>query len=48
MAVKIISGDDPETVTALARQAGLGPELPSLAGPDMEAMDDAEPSRGRE
>ena len=41
VAVKIISGDDPETVVALARQAGLGPEIPSLAGPDLAAMDDA-------
>ena len=41
VAVKIISGDDPETVVALARQAGLGPEIPSLSGPELEAMDDA-------
>ena len=41
VAVKIISGDDPETVVALARQAGLGPEIPSLSGPDLAAMDDA-------
>ena len=41
VAVKIISGDDPETVAALARQAGLGPEIPSLSGPGLEAMDDA-------
>ena len=41
VAVKIISGDDPETVVALARQAGLGPEIRSLAGPDLETMDDA-------
>jgi cation-transporting ATPase E len=27
---RVISGDDPETVTALARQAGLGPELELL------------------
>ena len=44
---KIISGDDPETVTALARQAGLGPDLVLLAGPDMDAMDDAELRAGR-
>ena len=41
VAVKIISGDDPETVVALARQAGLGPQIPFLSGPDLEAMDDA-------
>ncbi|HYO42300.1 MAG TPA: HAD-IC family P-type ATPase [Candidatus Limnocylindrales bacterium] len=40
VAVKIISGDDPETVAALARQAGLGPDIPLLAGPQLEAMDD--------
>jgi cation-transporting ATPase E len=39
VAVKIISGDDPETVAALARQAGLGPELPLLAGPDLDHLD---------
>lgn len=38
---RIISGDDPETVTALARQAGLGPELELLAGPEIDGMDDA-------
>ncbi len=38
---KVISGDDPETVTALARQAGLGPELRFVSGPEIEALDDA-------
>ena len=38
---KIISGDDPETVAALARQAGLGPEIRFVSGPDLEALDDA-------
>ncbi|MEZ4596047.1 MAG: HAD-IC family P-type ATPase [Chloroflexota bacterium] len=38
---RIISGDDPETVTALARQAGLGPELTLLSGPEIDTMDDA-------
>ena len=38
--VKVISGDDPETVVALAVQAGLGPELRSIAGPELDAMDD--------
>jgi cation-transporting ATPase E len=40
VAVKIISGDDPETVAALARQAGLGPDLPLLAGPELDKLDD--------
>ncbi len=39
---RIISGDDPETVTALARQAGLGPELEILSGPRIDEMEDAE------
>ncbi|HZQ99284.1 MAG TPA: HAD-IC family P-type ATPase [Chloroflexota bacterium] len=38
---KIISGDDPETVAALARQAGLGPELGLVSGPQLRGMDDA-------
>lgn len=38
---RVISGDDPETVTALARQAGLGPELRLLSGPEIDALDDA-------
>ena len=39
---RIISGDDPETVTALARQAGLGPELVLLSGPEIDRMADHE------
>ncbi len=38
--VKVISGDDPETVTALARQAGLGPDIRSISGPALDALDD--------
>ncbi len=38
---KIISGDDPETVAALARQAGLGSEIRFVSGPELEALDDA-------
>ncbi|HYN49113.1 MAG TPA: HAD-IC family P-type ATPase, partial [Candidatus Nanopelagicales bacterium] len=38
---KVISGDDPETVAALARQAGLGPEIRMISGPEIEALDDA-------
>jgi cation-transporting ATPase E len=41
VAVKIISGDDAETVAALARQAGLGPDLPLLSGPELELLDGA-------
>jgi len=37
--VKVISGDDPETVVALARQAGLS-EVTSIAGPELDALDD--------
>ena len=37
---KVISGDDPETVVALARQAGLGSDLRSIAGPELDGMDD--------
>ena len=38
--VKVISGDDPAPVVALAVQAGLGPDLRSIAGPALDAMDD--------
>jgi cation-transporting ATPase E len=38
---KVISGDDPETVAALARQAGLGPGIRMISGPEIEALDDA-------
>jgi cation-transporting P-type ATPase E len=36
---KIISGDSPETVAALARQAGLA-DVRLVSGPDLEALDD--------
>ncbi len=39
--VKIISGDDPDTVVALARQAGLAGDLPQISGTELDAMDDA-------
>lgn len=42
VAVKIISGDDPDTVVALARQAGLGGDLVSISGRE---LDDVEPER---
>jgi cation-transporting ATPase E len=38
--IKIISGDDPDTVVALARQAGLTGELPSVSGAELDALDD--------
>ncbi len=37
---KVISGDDPETVVALARQAGLGPDIRSISGPELDALND--------
>jgi len=39
--VKIISGDDPDTVVALARQAGLAGDLPQVSGAELDALDDA-------
>jgi cation-transporting ATPase E len=38
---KIISGDNPETVSALAQQAGLGPDIKLVSGVDLAQMDDA-------
>lgn len=40
--LKIISGDNPETVAALARQAGLGPEITLVSGPELDKMSEAE------
>src|SRR5262249_41932642 len=40
--VKIISGDNPQTVAALAQQAGLGPDARLIAGPELAAMDGAQ------
>ena len=37
--VKIISGDNPGTVAALARQAGLGPDLEIISGLELAQMD---------
>jgi len=37
VAVKVISGDDPDTVAALARRAGL--DAPALAGPQLAALE---------
>ncbi len=38
---KVISGDDPSTVSALAAQVGLGSDLVMLSGPEVDATDDA-------
>jgi cation-transporting ATPase E len=38
---KVISGDDPATVSALARQVGLGSDLALLSGDEVDATDDA-------
>ena len=38
--LKIISGDNPETVAALARQAGLPKDAVLVSGLDLEAMND--------
>ncbi len=38
VATKIISGDSPETVAALARQVGLGPDIALLSGPQIDEM----------
>ena len=42
IAIKIISGDNPETVAALARQAGFAPDLSSVSGLALERLSDAE------
>jgi cation-transporting P-type ATPase E len=39
--VKVISGDDPQTVAALARQAGFPPDLQLVGGPQLAAMEGA-------
>jgi cation-transporting ATPase E len=39
--VRVISGDDPDTVATLARQAGLDVSRGVVAGPDLEAMEEA-------
>jgi cation-transporting P-type ATPase E len=38
--VKIISGDDPETVVSLARQAGLSCDLPWISGTSLDELDE--------
>ncbi|HEX9076687.1 MAG TPA: HAD-IC family P-type ATPase [Anaerolineae bacterium] len=41
IALKIISGDNPNTVAALAKQAGFAQELRGISGPELAAMDAA-------
>ena len=38
--VKIISGDNPQTVAALAKQAGLGAEVQVISGQELAEMDE--------
>lgn len=40
--IKVISGDSPRTVAALARQADLGPDVRLVTGPELDAMSDGE------
>jgi cation-transporting ATPase E len=39
VAPKIFSGDNPETVAALARQAGVGSDVVHVSGPELAQMD---------
>ncbi|MCL6434328.1 MAG: HAD-IC family P-type ATPase [Leptolyngbyaceae cyanobacterium HOT.MB2.61] len=41
ISVKIISGDNPQTVGALAKQAGFGAEIRLVSGPELAIMDSA-------
>src|SRR5581483_8346471 len=45
IALKIISGDNPQTVAALARQAGFIGEIRAVAGPELEHLDEDELER---
>ena len=38
--LKVISGDNPETVAALANQAGLGGDMQLVSGPELAKMDE--------
>ncbi|MCA9909950.1 MAG: HAD-IC family P-type ATPase, partial [Anaerolineae bacterium] len=42
IALKVISGDNPQTVAALARQAGFAGDLKYVSGTDLAEMDDVE------
>ena len=43
--IKIISGDNPETVAALARQAGFSADLKSVTGAELEGLNDKDLAR---
>src|SRR5262249_31785184 len=45
VALKVISGDSPETVAALAVQVGLPAEAKAVSGPELEQQDDAQLAR---
>lgn len=40
--IKVISGDNPQTVAALAKQAGLTDHLKAISGPSLEQMDEGQ------
>jgi cation-transporting ATPase E len=40
--LKVISGDNPQTVAALAKQAGFPPEVKLISGPELAQMSQAE------
>ncbi|MCB0053716.1 MAG: HAD-IC family P-type ATPase, partial [Caldilinea sp.] len=40
--IKVISGDNPQTVSALAKQAGLPGDLTAVSGPELATMSQAE------
>ncbi len=42
VALKIISGDSPDTVAALARQVGLPEDLAVVSGPELDELDESE------
>ena len=46
--VKVISGDNPQTVAALATQAGMGPDLKTVSGLELAQMDQAQFSTAAE
>lgn len=48
ISLKIISGDNPQTVAALAKQAGLADDIRVMSGPDLEKMAKAEISQAVE
>ena len=40
--VKIISGDHPQAVAALAKQVGLAPDIKTISGAQLETLDDSQ------